>query len=352
MSVIKTPITDLFGIKHPIILAGMNVAAGPDLAAAVTNAGGLGVIGGVGYTPKVLRMQIQELKNGLKDKNAPFGVDLLIPAVGGSARKTNYDYTKGQLPELIDVIIEEKTSLFVCAIGVPSKAVVDKLHKAGIPIMNMVGHPNHIPKALAAGVDLICAQAGEGGGHTGDTPASILIPACVDACKGHKSPLTGQPIFVVGAGAVYDGRGLAANLMWGAQGVWVGTRFVASTEAAAPKTHKDAILSAGYEDAIRTLIYTGRPLRVRRTPYVDDWENNRQAEIKELTSKGIIPHDYELQKHPEKSLEGRAWLIGRVSALIQEVLPAQQIVDSMVNEASELLRRGGSLVQSKTSAKL
>lgn len=85
----------------------------------------------------------------------------------------------------------------------------------------MVGHPKHVPKALASGVDLICAQAGEGGGHTGDIPASILIPACVDAVKGHKSPLTGQPVYVVGAGAVYDARGLAANLMWGAVGVWV-----------------------------------------------------------------------------------------------------------------------------------
>lgn len=81
----------------------------------------------------------------------------------------------------------------------------------------MVGHPKHVAKALAAGVDLICAQAGEGGGHTGDTPASILIPACVDAVKGHKSPLTGKPVYVIGAGAVYDGRGLAANLMWGAE---------------------------------------------------------------------------------------------------------------------------------------
>ncbi|KAJ3475652.1 hypothetical protein NLI96_g11695 [Meripilus lineatus] len=152
----------------------MNVAAGPELAAAVTNAGGLGVIGGVGYTPKVLRSQIHEIKKELKDKNAPFGVDLLIPQVGGNARKTNhprvfgflpvdsdpflrslglpqYDYTKGQLPELIDVIIEEKASLFVCAIGVPPPEVVDKLHKAGIPIMNMVGHPKHVPRALDAG---------------------------------------------------------------------------------------------------------------------------------------------------------------------------------------------------------
>jgi len=350
MSVITTPVTELFGIKHPILLAGMNVAAGPEVAAAVTNAGGLGVIGGVGYTPKVLRAQIHAIKQDLHDKNAPFGVDLLIPQVGGNARKTNYDYTKGQLPDLIDVIIEEKAKLFVCAIGVPPRWAVDKLHKAGILVMNMVGHPKHVPKALEAGVDLICAQAGEGGGHTGDIPATILIPACVDAVRGHKSPLTGGPVYVVGAGAVYDGRSLAANLSWGAEAVWVGTRFVASVEAGAPKAHKEAVLSASYEDAVTTLIYTGRPLRVRRTPYIDDWNNNRQQEIKELTSKGIIPHEHELEKHPEKSLEGRSFLIGRVSALIHEVLPAKTIVENMVNDAARIFQSNAAKV--KVQAKL
>ena len=135
----------------------------------------------------------------------------------------------------------------------------------------MVGHPKHVKRALDVGVDLICAQAGEGGGHTGDVPASILIPACVDVVKGYKSPLTGKPVYVVGAGAVYDGRSLAANLMWGAHGVWVGTRFVASEEAGAPRAHKEAIVKAGYEDAVRTLIYSGRPMRVKKTPYVADW---------------------------------------------------------------------------------
>lgn len=103
----------------------------------------------------------------------------------------------------------------------------------------MVGHPKHVQKALDVGMDLICAQGGEGGGHTGRTPTSILIPACVDICKGKKSPLTGGPVHVIAAGGIYDGRGLAASLMWGAQGVWVGTRFVASEEAAAPKKHKE-----------------------------------------------------------------------------------------------------------------
>ncbi|KAI0272563.1 2-nitropropane dioxygenase [Gloeopeniophorella convolvens] len=344
MSVISTPITELFGIKHPILLAGMNVAAGPELAAAVTNAGGLGVIGGVGYTPKILRQQIKAIKKDLKDPKLPFGVDLLLPQVGGGARKTNYDYTHGTLPELIDVIIEEGARLFVCAIGVPPKEVVEKLHKAGILIMNMIGHPKHAAKAIAAGVDLICAQAGEGGGHTGDIPASILIPSVVDAVKGHKSPLTGQPIWVIGAGAVYDGRGLAANLAYGAQGVWVGTRFVASEEAGATRAHKQALLSAGHGDVVRTLIYTGRPLRVRRTPYVDDWENNRQAEIRELTSKGIIPNQHEVDNHPEKSVKAVTFLMGNVAALIDDVLPAQTIVDNMVNDAARILEENSKKV--------
>merc|ERR1712176_1647534 len=98
---------------------GMAGAAGPELAAAVTNAGGLGNIGGVGFTPDALRRTIKILKNDLVDKNAPFGVDLLLPQVGGGARKTNKDYTFGELPQLIDIIIEEKAALFICAAGVP-----------------------------------------------------------------------------------------------------------------------------------------------------------------------------------------------------------------------------------------
>ncbi|KAI0285762.1 2-nitropropane dioxygenase [Russula aff. rugulosa BPL654] len=341
MSVIYTPITELFGIKHPILLAGMNVASGPELVAAVTNAGGLGVMGGMGYTPNVLRQQIKALKKDLKDPNAPFGVDLPLPQVGGSARKTN-------LPEIIDVIIEEKTRLFVSAVGVPPREVVDKLHEAGILIMNMVGHPKHVKKALDVGVDLICAQAGEGGGHTGDISASILIPAVVDAVKGRTSPLTGQPIWVVGAGAVYDGRGLAANLVYGAQAVWVGTRFVASEEAGATRAHKAALLSADHGDVARTLIYTGRPLRVRRTPYVDDWERNRQAEINELTAKGIIPNEHEVNKHPERSIQAISFPMGDVAALIKDVLPARTIVDNMVNDAAKILQERSKLVSIKT----
>lgn len=116
----------------------MNVAAGPKLAAAVTNAGGIGVIGGLRQSPKMLAHSIAELKSHLLSPDAPFGVDLLIPQVGGGARATNYDYTKGELPALTEVMIREGVRLFVCAVGVPPREMVDRLHAAGIPVMKCV----------------------------------------------------------------------------------------------------------------------------------------------------------------------------------------------------------------------
>lgn len=374
---IRTPITELFGIKHPILLAGMNVAAGPKLAAAVTNAGGMGVLGGISYTPQMLRDQIGELKKHLNDKNAPFGVDLLLPQVGGNARKTNYDYTKGKLNELIEVIIESGAKLFVSAVGVPPKAVVEKLHKHGILYMNMIGHPKHVKKCLDLGVDIICAQGGEGGGHTGDTPTTVLIPAVVDAVRGHKSPLTGQPVQVIAAGGIHNGQLLAASLMMGANAVWVGTRFVLSEEAGAPEAHKEAVRTSGFDDNIRTVIFTGRPMRVKKNPYIVNWEEERQQEIKELTAKGKIPYEADLDKVlageaenspgiqgsgllnatgdedgdiEDKLDEFRPYLMGKCAAVCNEKLTAREIVDEFVNGAVKAMQGGNAYIVS--SAKL
>ncbi|KAJ3554818.1 hypothetical protein NPX13_g10509 [Xylaria arbuscula] len=364
---IRTPVTDLFGIQHPILLAGMNVAAGPKLAAAVTNAGGLGVIGGMSYSPDMLKDQIDEMKSFLNDKNAPFGIDLLLPQVGGNARKTNYDYTKGKLNELVDIIIESGAKLFVSAVGVPPKAVVEKLHKNGILYMNMVGHPKHVQKALDIGCDIICAQGGEGGGHTGDVPTTVLIPACVQICKGKKSPLTGKQVEVIAAGGIHDGRMLAASLMMGAGAVWVGTRFILADEAGAPESHKESVRTASYDDTIRTLIFTGRPLRVRTNPYIESWENDRRDELKELTSKGVLPYEADLEKMANGTGEGsgssdegaseediddmmdqfRPYLMGKCAALVNEQKSAKAIVDEFVDDASEALKTG-----SKMTAKL
>merc|ERR1711976_990888 len=154
----------------------------------------------------------------------------------------------------------------------------------------MIGSPKHVEKALAAGGDIICAQGGEGGGHTGEVATSISIPMVVDLCRGKNSPLTGKQVPVVAAGGIYDGRGLAMALSLGADGVWVGTRFVASVEGGAPKGHKQAVVKASAHDTHRCEAFTGRPLRVIRTKYSDAWLGPRAAQLNELLQSGVLPY--------------------------------------------------------------
>lgn len=183
----------------------------------------------------------------------------------------SYDYTKGKLDELVTIIIDSGAKLFVSAVGVPPAHVVERLHKAGILYMNMIGHPKHVKKCLEIGADMICAQGGEGGGHTGDVPTTILIPTVAAMVKGKKSPMTGQQVQVVAAGGLFNGQSLAASLMLGADAVWIGTRFVLSEEAGAPKAHQEAVRTSGFDDNVRTIIFTVRfpdmPIQSSPSPY-------------------------------------------------------------------------------------
>jgi len=154
------------------------------------------------------------------------------------------------------------------------------------------------------------------------------------------------------AGGIFDGRGLAMALCLGAEAVWVGTRFVASKEAGAPKYHKDAILKAGYHDTVRTIVFSGRPMRIWKTPYVTHWETERTQEIKELTEKGIIPIQNELTISEEKvkkgempipsaveMMEKRPWLMGQCAGAISDIKSAKEIIDEMVTEAIATITR-------------
>eukprot|EP00483_Globobulimina_turgida_P012761 UN12785 len=157
--------------------------------------------------------------------------------------------------------------------------------------MNMIGHPKHVKKACAVGVDAVCAQGSEGGGHTGTIPSIILYPKVVDVVRENdfRSPLTGDQVYVVGAGGIHNGRGLAMSIMSGCQAVWIGTRFVACTEAAASDAHKKAVVNAGYEDTIRSEVFSGRPLRMIKNPYVVDWATRRKQEMEKVLAEGTIP---------------------------------------------------------------
>jgi NAD(P)H-dependent flavin oxidoreductase YrpB (nitropropane dioxygenase family) len=219
--------------------------------------------------------------------------------------------------------------------------------------MNMIGHPKHIKKCLDLGVDMICAQGGEGGGHTGDVPTSVFIPAAVKMVEGYKSPLTGEQVLIVAAGGMYNGQSLAAMLTFGAAGVWVGTRFILSDEAGAPKAHQEAVKTAGWDDNVRTIIFTGRPLRVRTNPYIQNWEENRSQEIKELTGKGILPVEHDLEKmgddlDDETMDNARPFLMGKVAAVVEERKSARAIVDEFVGDAVKWLQTGNSFIVSKS----
>ena len=218
--------------------------------------------------------------------------------------------------------------------------------------MNMIGHPKHVQKCLDLGVDIICAQGGEGGGHTGDVPTSVFIPTVVDMVKGHKSPMSGAEVMVVAAGGLYNGRSLAAMLTFGASGVWVGTRFILSEEAGAPTAHKEAVRTSGFDDNVRTIIFTGRPLRVRTNSYIQNWEENRSAEIKELTGKGIIPVEHDIETlgddlDDDTMDNARPFLMGKVAAVVNEKKTAREIVDEFVNDAVSWLAQANSLVVSR-----
>jgi len=164
--------------------------------------------------------------------------------------------------------------------------------------------------------------------------------------------MTGEPVMVVAAGGIFDGRGLAMALSLGAAGVWVGTRFICAKEAGAPPRHQKGVLGATVHDTVRTIIFTGRPMRVLKTAYNMDWENNRAAEIKDLTSKGILPVYWDMEQYEKDGkemdfktkMEAMPLLMGQGAGAVTEILPAKDIMEDMVAGAISALRGAASKV--------
>lgn len=262
----------------------------------------------------------------------------------------SYDYLKGNLDKLIDIIVEKKVALFVCAVGLAPPHVVKKLHDGGVLYMNMCGAPKHAVRAAQNGADFVCATGNEAGGHTGEIPTMILIPAVHEAIKGIKSPYTGKQVQLVAGGGLYNGRTVAAALALGADAVWVGTRFILSEESGASKQHKQSLLRAGHGDVIRSTIFTGRPLHSLATPYLRRWEEERRAEMIMLQNKGIIPVHHDLELHPDDDevLDGQIpILMGKVAPMVKEDLPASKIVEELTTGAAAVLGQNRQLVYAK-----
>lgn len=339
MGPITTPLTTVLKCDHPVMLAGMAGVSGGPLAAAVANAGGFSVIGGYQCTPEQLRATIADMKARLRRPDLPFGVDIAVPQVGAGARKTNRDVSGGRLEELIDITIASGAALFVSSSGVPPRRVINKLHAAGILVMNMVGHPKHAARALDSGVDMVCAVGKEGRGHTGDVPTSILIPAVVAVARRYRPPMLGgvASALVVAGGGIANGLGLAGVLMQGAAGAWVCTRFVAAVEADAAEEAKMAIVACDFAGTERTLVLTGRPLRMRANNYIRDWHEARRDEIQRLCEQGVVPAEHDLKMGKAVDVP---FFMGEVAGAITDIRPAGEIVADMVKEAADMLRMG------------
>ena len=317
---LHTPLCDLLGVKHPIMLAGMGGVSYAELVAAVSNAGGYGVLGMAGRTPEFIRDEMRKVKS-LTDK--PFGVDLLAAS-------------PESLTASVEIIIEEGASSFVAGLGVPMP-IMEKLKKAGLKVMVVCGAVKHAVKAEQAGCDAVICQGGEGGGHTGLVGTMPLVAQAVEAVK----------IPVVAAGGLYDGRGLAAALALGATGVWMGTRFIASTEAHAGELYREAILEAADEDTIRTRSYSGKPMRVKKNPYVEEWET-RPQDIQAFPMQAMVSHQAGAMGGIGGQIEGldpdkSCFAMGQSAGGVHSVLPAGEIVEQLIKEAEAAIDRTAKL---------
>jgi len=313
---LHTPLCDLLGVRHPVMLAGMGGVAYAELVAAVSAAGGYGVLGMAGRGPDFIREQMHRVR-ALTDR--PFGVDLLAAS-------------PDSLTAAVDVIIAEGASSFVAGLGVPMP-ILEKLKRAGLKVMVVCGAVKHAVKAEQAGCDAVICQGGEGGGHTGLVGTLPLVAQAVDAVK----------IPVVAAGGVHDGRGLAAAFCLGAVGVWMGTRFIASAEAHVGGLYQEVILAASDEDTVRTRSYSGKPMRVKKNPWVEEWER-RPHDIQPFPQQAMASMRAGVMGGLGGQLEGldpdrSAFAMGQSAGGVREVLPAAEIVARTVAEAEAALDR-------------
>jgi enoyl-[acyl-carrier protein] reductase II len=322
MSVFKTPVCDLVKIDYPVFQAGMGWIARADLAAAVSEAGGLGCVGaGSSMDADELRDEIRRVK---AQTNRPFGVDILFATVAAKVNEA-VRYTD-KVAAMVDVVFDEDVPVLVSGLGSP-KGVVPEAKKRGIVVMSVVGAVRHAQKAVADGVDVIIATGSDGGGHVGTIGTSALIPAVVDSVN----------VPVLAGGGLADGRGLVAAMAFGAQGVWMGTRFIASHEARAHDNYKNKIVDTDTAGTLVTRAHSGKTCRLIRNGFTESW-SGREAEIEPYPLQAMnVGHPASLRGRIEGDVENGVLPAGQSSGLIHDVPSADGIVRSVMDEARSAL---------------
>ena len=305
---LKTDICDLFGIEYPIIQGGMAHLATAELAAAVSNAGGLGIIGGGAPEPEWVREQIRLTK---QKTDKPFGANILL--------------ISPKAEEIIAVILEEKVAVVTTGAGNPGPYVT-RFKEAGIMVMPVVASVALARRLQRAGVDAFVAEGMESGGETGQTTTIALVPQIVDAVK----------VPVVAAGGFADGRGLVAALALGAQGIQMGTRFVCSEECIAHPDYKKAIVNASDRSTILSGQSTGYPLRALENKFTREFidKENTGIPIEELFQLGVGKMR---QGMIDGDIEEGTLLAGQIAGMIKEIKPVKAIIEEIAAEAKAII---------------
>jgi NAD(P)H-dependent flavin oxidoreductase YrpB (nitropropane dioxygenase family) len=348
---LRTRLTDLTGVRYPIVQTGMGYVAGARLAAATSRAGGLGIIGSATMTLDALRTAVAVVK---ERTDAPFGVNLRADAPDAAER--------------IELMIAEGVRVASFALA-PKQDMIGRLKDAGVIVIPSVGARRHAEKVAQWGADAVIVQGGEGGGHTGPIPTSLLLPQVVSAVD----------IPVVAAGGFFDGRGLVAALAYGAEGVAMGTRFLLTTDSPVADLVKHVYLGKTLTDTVVTTRVDGVPHRVLRTPLIDSLERSgrlpglvravrnaaRFRRLSGLTWPELIRQGQAMRHGTELSwsqvlmaantpmllkaamVDGRPDLgvmaAGQVVGLIDDVPSCAELIDRIMAEAQDCLARLGDL---------
>jgi enoyl-[acyl-carrier protein] reductase II len=313
----QTRLTDILGIRHPVMLAGMGGVSYAPLVTAVSEAGGFGCLGASTMSNERMVAEIAEVR-GATDR--PFGVDLLTAM-------------PGDLVGQVEQIIEGGASVFVAGLGVPAE-VVELCHRHGVLVVNMCGKVDHARRALDAGCDIVVAQGTEAGGHTGLVATFPLVPQIVDA--------VGDSIPVVAAGGIVDGRGLAAALALGADGVWVGTRFIATPEARGVAGYKDALIRTGEDGTTISRAFSGKTMRVVRNEYTAFFDQHPEELEPFPAQLGKSMREGAFHLGGDEDTDGvdpdrECYPTGQGVGDIRTLIPAAQLVAQFVDEAERVL---------------
>lgn len=380
----RTPLTDLLGISHPLV--GFNRS--PGVVAEVTNAGGLGVLAATAYTPEELDAQLTWIEQQVDGR--PYGVDLLVPekvaagdpadliaslraqipaehhafvadlldkygipalgdatlAAGGARDEIMASINSDGADALLEVVFSHPIALIANALGTPPPHLVTQAKKADMVVASLVGQAKHAVRQIEAGVDVLIAQGTEAGGHTGTIATTVLTPEIVD--------LAGD-MPVLAAGGIASGRQMAAALALGAAGVWCGSVWLSSNEDITPPAVKEKFLAASSADTLRSPLRTGKPARQLRSSYHDEWDQPGSPSPLPMPLQPMLVNEAwnRIDAAAEEGNEGaralESFFIGQVVGSFGQLRPAREIAAEMIASCERRLAELGALVAEEST---